>query len=265
MRAAPTALLALALLALVSACGGGTHARAGAAAKTQARGGASARGSGPLTGSEAVAFARLVALHPADLPGFRESREPQHPETAAQKRAGEALRTCIGAPAQRHTRQRAERGSPKFSREGALGVETVSSTVDVAASAAAARLELEVVRSAHARACVSHFLASLIGQLKVHGASIGGITLHAFNPSAPGTAGGFGWRVATTISAHGLNLPLRFDLLGFAYRSAVVMLSDVGFPRLAQGQEQRLFALLVSRARSFPHEAPVPAAAAQPA
>lgn len=263
MRTAPTAMLTLALLALVTACGGDTHARAGAASTTHTRGGAHTRSS-PLTEGEAVAFARLVALHPADLPGFSESRERQHPETAAQKRAGEALRACIGAPAQKHTHEHAEQGSPKFSREGGLSVESISSSVEVAPSAAAATLELEVVRSAHTRACVSHFLTSIIGQLKAPGASIGRVTLHAFNPSAPGTTGGFGWRVGATISAHGLNLPLRFDLLGFAYRSAVVMLFDVGFPRLAQAQEQRLFALLVARARSFPHEAPVPAAAAQP-
>jgi hypothetical protein len=257
-------MIALALLAFLAACGGATHAPPKVSAGPGLHPG---KASGALTRSEAAAFARAVRLLPGDVPGFAPSRERQHPETAAERRAGQALRACIGAPAQAHSAARpsSEQGSLNYTREDGLGLQTISSSVEVLPSSVAASLELEFVRKAHTRACMASFLTSLLARLRLHGGSISPVTVQPFNPSAQGTAGAFGWHVGATISIHGLKLALRFDLLGFAYRSAVVRLSDLGFPRIPEAQEQRLFALLLARARNFPNEPPATPAAAQPA
>jgi hypothetical protein len=257
-------MIALALLALLSACGGATHAPPKVPAGLAVHPG---KASGALTRSEAAAFARAVRLLPGDVPGFTPSRERQHRETAAERRAGQALRVCIAAPAQTHSRPRpsSEQGSLNYTRQDGLGLQTISSSVEVLPSSFVATLELEFVRTAHTRACMSRFLTSLLARLRPRGGSISPVTVQPFSPSAPGTAGAFGWHVGATISIYGVKLALRFDLLGFAYRSAVVRLSDLGFPRIPGAQEQRLFSLLIARARSFPNEAPATSAAAQPA
>ncbi len=270
MRRSIPATLVLALLTLVLLTACGSVARP--AATRSAPAGARADGtvaSGSLGASEAGAFVRAVNLRAADLPGFKATRERQSPETAAEAHAGAALRTCLGEPREtRAPRPRTREGdSPSFTREAGLSVETISSSVEVQRSSSDTELELELMRSGHTRACLSHYLSSLFGQLKTPGAALSAVTVRAFSPGAPGTDGSFGWHVGATISTRGLVLPLRFDVLGFAYRSATVMLLDLGFPHVPEGQERLLFALLVARARSFPHELPVPApaAAAQPA
>lgn len=264
-----TSLPVIFAVALLAGCGKAAHPRAGAATQAQkhTRAKRAGRPSGPLTGNEASAFEGTVALRPGDLPGFRETHEPKHQKTAAEKRAGEALRRCVGAPAQKHGSRVVERESPEFTREGALEAQTFSSSVEVLPSTSLAKRELVFVRRSHTAACVSRYLTSQLGRMRRRGASIGPVRVRAFRQSAPGTAGGFGWRVAATISTHGVKFHLRFDLLGFAYRSAFVTLFDIGFPSLPEAQEQRLFSLLIARARSFPNQGPAsaPAAPAQAA
>ena len=251
-------LALLAIGGLLGACGSSHSATttiARAAATTPHAGaftGTPVGAGRPLTKAQARAFARAVNLRPQDLPGFKVPRPEREHETSAEKQQGHAFLRCVGSVA--FKRALFEAGSKNFERQTSSSTESVHSDVEVARTPALAAEELAAAHSEHARACLSSFLQQLLGaQGHSEGGTVGPVSVEVFTPSAPGTAGTFGWRISATFSLHGIQVPARFDILGFGYRTAVVILLHSGFPQLpASSKEQSLFSLLISRAQSFP-------------
>lgn len=81
--------------------------------------------------------------------------------------------------------------------------------------------------------------------------TVGRVSIASGTPPAPGTAGGFGWRISTTIVGHRIAIPFYMDVLGFVYGPSEVALLTFGLPRpFPAAIEQRLFTLLVERAKA---------------
>jgi hypothetical protein len=135
-------------------------------------------------------------------------------------------------------------------RRGILAV-TVSSEVIVAQTPALAAAGLAAIRSAHVRGCFSRFLGLLLKGQHYGEARVGRVSIESGTPPAPGTTGGFGWRVTASLTTHGIRIPFYMDILGFVYGPARVTLFSSGALRPFPAEvEQRLFSLLLGRAKA---------------
>ncbi|HXN36970.1 MAG TPA: hypothetical protein VN892_02935 [Solirubrobacteraceae bacterium] len=204
-------------------------------------------GGAPLTKARATAFARAVNLTAADVPGFTvvTGRERER-ESAAEKRLEREMLDCVH-PAS--GKQLAGVSSQKFKRESSAGQQSVQSEVSVARTSSAAAKELVVIRSAHSRACMSHYLDLLLQGEKSRGATFAPVSIAQGTPSAPGTTGTFAWRITLTVTVHGVTISTYIDILGFVYGPAQVSLFASGLPQpFPAAGEQKLFSLLVRRA-----------------
>jgi hypothetical protein len=246
MRASTTAVLSLSLAAGLSACGGGTSKPGSSSTSSHTVALANVK---PMSAAEGKAFAKAVNLRPADLSGFKASSEGEH-EGAAEKRENREFQKCVGAPASH--RPLLEAGSLNFEHQTSFSEESVRSDVEVAPSAAVAAQELAAASSTRARSCLSIFLSRLFRSKSESEVTLGSVSIAAITPSAPGTSGSFGWQVSANITSHGLDVPLRFDFLGFGYRTAMVVLFDLGLPKpFVEAKEHELFSRLISRATGF--------------
>jgi hypothetical protein len=145
----------------------------------------------------------------------------------------------------------AEASSKDFELKRGILAVSVSSEVSVAETSALAATGLAAIRSAHVRGCFSRYLGMLLKGQRYGEAKVGPVVIESGTPPAPGTRGGFGWRVTATLTTHGLRIPFYMDILGFVYGPARVTLFSSGalqpFPATA---EQRLFSLLLRRAKA---------------
>jgi hypothetical protein len=202
----------------------------------------------PLSRRRALAFARAVNLTAADMPGFSVSSTHQTASPREKRLEGEMLH-CVGpAGPSGHL---ADVSSKDFELKRGIVDLGVSSEVAVALTPATASAELAAIRSARVRGCFSHYLGLLFQSQRFGAGRVGSVTIAAGTPPAPGTAGGFGWRVTATLIARRLKLPFYMDVLGFIYGPTRVTLFSSGalrpFPAEAQ---QRLFSLLLDRAKA---------------
>lgn len=259
MRRTAILLALVPAVVLLSACGKGAYNGAASTASIGVTGtdGAHAhahRGGSP-TQAQALAFAHAVNLTATDVPGFTTSHRPEQ-ESPAERRLQQQLRGCAGATgtstAPRPRGALVEASSPDFElRRGALAL-GVSSEVSVARSAAAADAVLQAIRSPRVRACFSRYLSELLkAQRRAPGESVLGVSIAAGTPPAPGTTGGFGWRVTARLAIRGIDISLYFDILGFVDGPAQVTLTSSGTvrPFPARAQEQ-LYSQLLTRARA---------------
>ena len=259
LRAKPTrALLILAACTPLAACGAASHptsvATSAHAGQTGTGSAPSSRaqpgGAGPLSQTRARAYARSVNLTGADVPGFTVASAAEHErETTSEKQLERAMLRCVGALGSGGAV--AEMRSKEFQRQGGPRQQTVQSEVTVARSASLAATELGAIRSRHARGCLGHYLQLLLQGKRFHGARIGPVSIQQGTPPAPGTSGGFGWRISAVVGARGISLPFYIDILGFVYGPAEVSLFSSGVPEpFPAAAQQRLFNLLLRRARS---------------
>ena len=252
-------LLALVLsCTLVVACGKGGNSSTASRSPTSTTVTRGATTNRLPTHAQALAFAHAVNLTAADAPGFTATPH-QHGGSASEQRLEQELRSCTGSRGSRDPRGSqgssstvAEAGSPNFElHRGVLDL-TVSSEVSVAHDSAQAAGTLSAIRSAHVRACVSRYLTQLLKSQRYAGATVTGVSIASGTPPAPGTTGGFGWRVTATLAVRGIHVPFYLDILGFVYGPAQVTLSSSGglrpFPAAAQ---EHLFSLLLTRARAL--------------
>jgi hypothetical protein len=203
------------------------------------------------TASEVVraqAYAQMVNLTAADVPGFTPSSSSKAPETPAEKRLKEKLQHCVhpatGAPV-------AEVGSPEFTRELGLVHQSVQSEVTVASSAAAASRELAVIRSRRARRCVTRYFQALVKSQSQAGEQVGPVSLLQRTPPAPGTSGSFAWRISVALTVRRVQVPVYFDIFGFVLDANEVTLFASGIPiPLAPSLEAHLFSVLLERAKA---------------
>jgi hypothetical protein len=196
----------------------------------------------------AVAFARAVNLTSDDVPGFTPS-EKHSSSSEHEKRLEHAMLRCAGVTSK--TKGVLEQSSKDFQLKHQILDFSVSSEVSVQASAAQALHGLAAIRSPHVRSCFSHYLQLIFKGEQVKGATAGPVKIQAGTPPAPGTSGGFGWRVTATFTVHGVKLPIYLDFLGFVDGPAEVTLLSSGLLRpFPAGVQQHLFSLLLSRAKA---------------
>lgn len=251
----PAILFALCLAAgfLLSACGKGGYVVT--ASHSSATTGAPGAGAGsPPTHAQALAFAHAVNLTAADVPGFTATPK-QHGESANERRLEQEFHSCVGAQgAQALQGSRstvAEAASPDFELHRSIIDLTVSSEVSVARTPAEAAAVLSAVHSARVKRCFTRYVSQLLRSQHLNGATVAGVAIVSGTPPAPGTAGGFGWRVTATLAVHGLHISFYLDILGFVNGPAQVTLSSSGTvrPFPASAQEQ-LYSGLLARAKS---------------
>jgi hypothetical protein len=239
---------ALAAAAVLGACGG--H---GEAVRTITVGAAQAPRQGPLTAAKANAYAAFVNLKPSDLPGFTARARGEEKETPQEQHIQERLLTCVGAqPRIESGSGETTHGSPWFTHRSILN-QSVSSSVSFLKSAAAGAQELAVLRSSRARHCLSRYLSELFTGRHYGEAVIRHVSVAQGIPPAPGTTGGYAWRMRADVQIGGRLLPFYLDTLGFIYGQAEVRLLSssliVPFPATA---EEELYRLLLRRAKAYP-------------
>jgi hypothetical protein len=255
MRRATILLMLVLPGGLLSACGKGAESvsttHSGSAKSSGTTTGTT--GSTGSTGSssaqrQALAFAQAVNLTATDLPGFTASAKKET-ETAQEKRLQHQMLGCAGPGGS--SRGFAAGSSKDFELKHEILDLGVSSEVSVAPSAAVAKSELTAIRGARVRGCFSRYLGQLFKGRKFGGASVSGVTIVSGTPPAPGTSGGFGWRVTVPVELHDIRVPFYLDILGFVDGPARVTLFSSGairpFPAAVQ---QQLFSLLLNRAKA---------------
>jgi hypothetical protein len=244
MRLTPLLLVLASAAGALSACGSASApphtTRSTASARTTAK-------SAPLSKAWALAAAHAVNLTAADVPGFSVATAKQG-ETAQEKRYERELLSCVGPLGS--SSKLASASSKEFELNHGILELGVSSEVGVAPTPATAASELAAIRSTHVRACFAHYFDLVLRRHRYAGGTIGPVSVASGTPPAAGTTGGFGWRVTATLVIRGIRIPFYLDILGFVYGPATVTMFSTGavqpFPAAAQ---QRLFALLLSRAK----------------
>lgn len=197
----------------------------------------------------ALAFARAVNLTSADVPGFTPS-EKHSSSSEHEKRLERAMLRCAGIGASK-TKGVLEASSKDFQLKHQILDFSVSSEVSVQASTAQALHGLDAIRSPHVRSCFSRYLTLIFKSEQVKGATAGPVKIQAGTPPAPGTSGGFGWRVTATFTVHKVKLPIYLDFLGFVDGPAEVTLLSSGLLRpFPASVQQHLFSLLLTRAKA---------------
>jgi hypothetical protein len=235
---------------LLTSCGKGGETTSGtqasAAATSTAPTGAAPTGAA-VTRQQALAFAHAVNLTPADVPGFTATTK-HDANSSGEKRLEREMLQCAGIA--RTEKSIAEQGSKNFQLKHDILDFGVSSEVGVQASAAQASQGLAAIRSAHVRDCFSRYISRLFKGQKFGGATVGPVSIQSGTPPAPGTSGGFGWRVTATFMVHGVRVPIYLDFLGFVDGPAEVTLLSSGLLRPFPAEvQQRLFSLLLKRAK----------------
>jgi hypothetical protein len=202
-----------------------------------------------LTRGRALAFARAVNLSAQDLPGFSRTNAP--PAKGPLERRLEAqLHACVGAPGGARAAL-AELGSGDFTLRRGILFLTVSSEVSVSRTAAEATGALSAIRSPRVRGCFRSYLDQLLRSKRSSGTGVGPVSIRPGTPPAPGTSGGFAWRITTTLTLRSLAVPYYIDMLGFVYRSAqVTLLSSAALRPFPARAQERLYAELLYRARA---------------
>jgi hypothetical protein len=204
----------------------------------------------PVTKQEALAFANGVNLTLADVPGFTVAAPEHEKETAAEKRLEHDLLRCAGPGSS--SRGIATASSKEFKHEQDSQLESVSSEVSIARTSAVASKELGEIRSGRTRACLSHYLDLLFKGKSYQGLTVEPFSIASGTPPAPGANGSFGWRVTTAVVGHGLKIRIFIDILGFLYgRAEVTLLTSSVTAPFPAAAEQRLFALLLERAKAL--------------
>jgi hypothetical protein len=255
-RRGVAAAAALAAAGLLAACGGhGSYTTSSSTATPGGASGSHKAGGHALNQVQARAFVAAVNLTAADLPGFTLTREPHQPTSEAEKRLEHELLSCIGAGVLGAGGHPVAQGSSgDFRRRSTAYDVGVSSEVSVGAGSGSSAADLQRLRSTRARACLGRFLAQLFKGKHYSGASVLHVSIVQGSPPAPGTTGGFGWRVTATIDVRGVRLPYYMDILGFLYGPTEVSLLSTGLPvPLPAAIQERLFALLLTRATAFSH------------
>jgi hypothetical protein len=210
----------------------------------------------------ALAFAQSVNLTPEDVPGFT-ARSKHDSSSTREKQLGRELAHCTGAAVvgsgessgEGHLpgegKSLADQSSKDFELKHGIIDFSVNSQVSVQSSAADARKGLQAIRSAHVRKCFSRYLQMLFAGEKVKGATAGPVSIQAGDPPAPGTTGGFGWRITASFIVHGIKVPIYLDFLGFVDGPAEVTLLSSGLIRPFPAEvQQHLFTTLLARAKA---------------
>jgi hypothetical protein len=250
----------------LAACGKGSYTvtrERAASVRTRAPGGTGTVPTTPSTppgGSpsrtHALAFAHAVNLTAEDVPGFTPTDKHEGSSPHQKQLEREALR-CVGAtglgtagPGIARGGGIAEQSSKDFRLQHGVIDFSVSSEVSVLSSPAAAQRNLRAIRNPKVRDCFSRYLQLLFSGEQFKGAKPGNVSIQGAVPPAPGTSGGFAWRVTASFLVRGVKIPIYLDFLGFVEGPAQVTLLSSGLIRPFPAEvQQKLFSLLLTRAK----------------
>jgi hypothetical protein len=256
--AAIVALIAAGVL--LAACGKSAHFGGEGSSHPRPPAGSSARAGKTLDEAQAKALAPRLNLQAGDLPGFQVSSRHAR-ETTAEKGAARKLGQCVGG--QDTNEALAEAGSQSFERQAHVLRVSVSSSVTIAQTAAAAAMELRAIRGPRVQTCLTRFLDELLEGETRDGASAKLVSVSKTTPPALGTAGAYAWRIVGEIAVKGVHIPFYVEIVGFAYGQDEVQLFSFGLPvPFPAFVERELFTLLVERAKAAgsarPRKGPAP-------
>jgi hypothetical protein len=198
---------------------------------------------GAVTRTHARAFARVVNLTLADVPGAAISRHQK--ESAAERREDHCSGEGDGSQVI------AEADSPSFVRGAGLTRETLSSGVTVGRSAAVAQAAIAFVASATGRACYARILRQHLAPQSSAGVSVQSVDVTALPVTLPVPS--FGVRILATLRTARSRLSIRLysDLLGFAAGQSEITFEATSLvqpePRKT---EEELLKLMLERART---------------
>jgi hypothetical protein len=255
----------IALLAVAGACLAGCGKGGTPAETTKATTGSSGAATTPstpqgkpatpegghgLSPAQARAFARAVNLTAADLPGFARSTKAREHESASEHDLERKLSRCTGGRLEGPA-ESSEHSSGQFRRRGNALAQSVGSSVTFLRTSVAAAPELQALRSPRTRDCLRIYLNERFSGRSYGGAAIRRVTVVQGTPPAPGTTGGFGWRITAIVELRRLRVPFYLDILGFVSGPTEVALTSssllIPFPAEA---EEHLYRLLLARARA---------------
>jgi hypothetical protein len=249
----------------VQASGAGTGSSSGSGGSGDGTSGGGGKGgqATPPAGKSpsrerALAFAQAVNLTADDVPGFT-AKTKHDSDSAREKKLGRELAQCTGATGLSSGEESlpsegkavADESSKDFELKHGVIDFSVSSGVSVRSSAAGARKGLQAIRSTRVRKCFSHYLQLLFAGQHVQGATPGPVSIQSGTPPAPGTSGGFGWRITASFTIRGIKVPIYLDFLGFVDGPAEVTLLSSGLLRPFPAEvQQHLFATLLARVKA---------------
>jgi hypothetical protein len=245
--------LALALVALSAGCGKSNLVRAGGerrASQPVASGHPAKAGIAPLpvpipvrlTFARAGAFARAVNLTALDVPGSHRTPRTRSPESQQEESTG-----CSTGAAQPVGGGR----SATLDRGRELETESISSSVIVLPSAAAARADLAYADSRAGLACSRALLRHKLARESSALVRVGHVSVARLSVGSPPGPQAHGLRIETQISGRtGITIGLYLDAIGFDYGPAEIELYATSFVQpIATKTENELLALMLARAR----------------
>jgi len=252
MRMPQPVILGVAMLAgsALAGCGSGDTAAIPAPS--------AARGTGAVTKTQAVVYARTVNLRATDLPRMNAS-SPEH-EGKAPTRLELALAHCDGELNPLH--RVLNRVSPTFTSPTEDGGESESeheeihSSVEVLPTATIAAKHNAAQISPRGLGCIRRFFPAAFAKSDTRRLRYGPVTLHHLPDPLPGTPGSFAVRITTSV----LGVPSQIaatpphvyiDILGFLAGASEINLTATGFPEpVAEEAEQHLITTLYNRAQT---------------
>lgn len=195
------------------------------------------------------AIAAAINLRSPDLPGFRLSSAGSGGVTFGGE-SGSLFKRCWGSD----NTGLSGINSPTFDAGSALQTESVSSNVAVASSPGAVVSDLALARSALLRSCIVQAWDSVtFTQTGVQGGFSGAQITSLSVPMAQADTS-VGLRMTAMLNVESVSLPIYVDIYGFGVGRTEVTLTTFGAAQpVPVATEQRLSALLVSRAIAQPH------------
>lgn len=241
-----TRLAAVALLgaAVLTACGGSSQPGAKSSSSPSPSGSA-ATSEAPLTQTQAKSLADAINLKSSDMPGY--TATPSSPDTPQDKQQAEQFAACAGGTSP--SKDIVDVSSPDFDRGAGTQQQEVSSDVTVLPTVADVQRDLKALTGSKARGCISTFLDKQLSESAGQQVTFGKSTVTTLPTSASGADGSFGYRISSTATAAGQQIPFTADILGFSKGRVEVELTafSIGQP-FPTNEERDLFALLVRRA-----------------
>lgn len=241
MKRALPALLALSLIALVTACSGGDGAATAASS-------AAPSGSPPASPSPVDlkiaggAAAEKINLQSADLlPGFATSPDSEGEGGFVT----EETTACIGIPLVEPV---VSKSSADFTK--GVNAQTVQyfSGVDFYAVEGQLAAKLSALQGPKADDCLAKELKKELIEGVGGELTLSRVVVTRFSPAAPGADGSFGMRFTITGKARGQSIPFTVDILGFNKGRTEVSLFVIAVGQnLPTAERDALFAKLVSR------------------
>lgn len=213
-------------------------------------GGSSGAKDAAPTKAEATAAAKAINLTKADVAADFTSTPADDTDTEGGA-IPEDVADCLGlkGSAARGEDDLVDLSSDSFSRGAPPNGVQVSSEVEVVPSTKDAQKVLTIFKSDKATGCLAKsFENQFTKQQTTPGVTIGKVKVTTLTPSAAGTDGAFGFRLAIPVKGPGITIDVTTEIRGFIKKHTEVTLLSLTYGSGSGLDSDALFATLVSRA-----------------